>query len=48
MISKGKQAMGFDACASRVKCPARFVSHWYNILADLVLHSEAIRGCETD
>ena len=27
----GKQATGLDAWASRVKCPARFVSHLYEI-----------------
>ena len=33
-----KQLTGLDACASRVKCPARFASH-YNILADLLSHA---------
>ena len=28
----GKQATGLDAWASRVKCPARFVSHLHDIL----------------
>ena len=27
----GKQATGLDAWASRVKCPARFVSHLHDI-----------------
>ena len=39
------QATGLDACASRVKCPAWFVSHWHNILADL-LSFTAIRDVE--
>ena len=29
------QATGVDAWAPRVKCPARLVSHWHNILVDL-------------
>ena len=29
--SQGKQATGLDAWASRVKCPARFVSHLHDI-----------------
>ena len=31
LTSMGSQAMGLDAYASRVKCPARFVSHLHEI-----------------
>ena len=30
-IYQNKQATGLDAWASRVKCPARFVSHLHDI-----------------
>ena len=31
LASNGRQATGLDAWASRVKCPARFVSHLHEI-----------------
>ena len=37
MVTQKIQATGLDARASTVKCPAWFVSHRYDILADLLL-----------